>query len=289
MLKLFAKTYAVSLAARVAAYLTMAALLALGYFSGFGAQVIAWAPNATPELARIIFWALAGLLFFFFLLVPVINLINWNRDLWAERQELELSAIACLSVGKSIDQPYDVEPQLSRHRLLKDAVRSGSLKFVDMAGEKPNVHTLVSRENLRAYAIATNNSDLLDVVAKWDRINPPKPTTVPPPSPAEKFGSLSRPRDYGLSKDGWILNFNPALATGRKLISFNSDGKIGEGRNQNEWTWSMVGDELEIRRQNGDLQNRFRFDPHGTKFISTNHPAAKGIKDQFIFRDRAVQ
>ncbi|UWU89106.1 hypothetical protein [Bradyrhizobium sp. CB1015] len=92
-----------------------------------------------------------------------------------------------------------------------------------------------------------------------------------------------------LLKDGWVLNFNPAVLTGRKLISFNSDGKIGEGRNKNEWTWSMVGDELEIRRQNGDLQNRFRFDPHSTKFISTNHPDAKGIRDQFIFRDRADQ
>ncbi|MCP3367732.1 hypothetical protein [Bradyrhizobium cajani] len=92
-----------------------------------------------------------------------------------------------------------------------------------------------------------------------------------------------------LLQDGWILNFNPTVLTGRKLISFNSNGQIGEGRNQNEWTWSMVGDELEIRRRNGDLQNRFRFDPHGTKFISTNHPDAQGIRDQFIFRDRAAQ
>lgn len=92
-----------------------------------------------------------------------------------------------------------------------------------------------------------------------------------------------------LLQDGWILNFNPVVLTGRKLISFSSNGQIGEGRNPNEWTWSMVGDELEIRRKNGDLQNRFRFDPQGTKFISTNHPDAKGIRDQFIFRDRAVQ
>src|SRR5258706_1893058 len=87
-----------------------------------------------------------------------------------------------------------------------------------------------------------------------------------------------------LLKDGWILNFNPEVLTGRKIISFNPDGKIGEGRNRNEYTWSMVGSELEIRRQNGDLQNRFRFDPQGNKFISTNHPDAKGIRDQFIFR-----
>jgi len=92
-----------------------------------------------------------------------------------------------------------------------------------------------------------------------------------------------------LLQDGWILNFNPTVLTGRKPISFNSNGQIGEGGNQNEWTWSMVGDELEIRRRNGDLQNRFRFDPEGTKFISTNHPDAQGVRDQFIFRDRAVQ
>jgi hypothetical protein len=92
-----------------------------------------------------------------------------------------------------------------------------------------------------------------------------------------------------LLRDGWILNFNPEVLTGRKIISFNPDGKIGEGRNRNEYTWSMVGSELEIRRQNGDMQNRFRFDPQGTKFVSTNHPDAKGIRDQFIFRDRAAQ
>jgi hypothetical protein len=169
-------------------------------------------------------------------------------------------------------------------------------------GDKPNVHTLVSRRQLREYGTETNNSDLLALVNKWDRINPRREignqVTTPQNDSSISPDSIHSPTATQylpatapaiLLTDKWILNFNPEIFTGRKIISFNSDGKIGEGRNRNEYTWSMVGDELEIRRQNGDLQNRFRFDREGNKFISTNHPDAKGIRDQFIFRDRAVQ
>ena len=91
-----------------------------------------------------------------------------------------------------------------------------------------------------------------------------------------------------LLKDGWILNFNPTIPTGRKPISFLSDGSIGEGNNKNEARWKMVNGMLEIFRPNNDLQNRFRYDAQGEKFICTNDTDAKGYKNQFIFRDRAV-
>lgn len=295
----FFKTYTIRLGAISAAAITAVVFGALGFYQKAGAYVIGWLPYATPEMARWLFWVSASALLILFVIIPTVNRLR-RRDYWAEREELELSAIANLSVGKGIDEKYDDEPQLSRHRLLKDAVRKGQLQIIDMMGEKPNVHTLVSRRQLREYAKESNNSDLLALVNKWDRINPHResskqvtaPQTESPISPDGIFSAtpyLPSTAPAILLSDGWILNFNPEIFTGRKLISFNSDGKIGEGRNSNEYTWSMVGDELEIRRQNGDLQNRFRFDRQGNKFISTNHPDAKGIKDQFIFRDRAVQ
>lgn len=87
-----------------------------------------------------------------------------------------------------------------------------------------------------------------------------------------------------LVKSGWILDFNPKSARGRKPISFNAEGTIGEGRNKNEFRWVMRGHKLEIFRENGDLQNRFQYDELADRFICTNDVDAKGIKDQVIYR-----
>ena len=58
---------------------------------------------------------------------------------WADRDRLELSAIACLSVGEKVGCPLNTDPQLSRHRLLKDAVASGELIVENMAGATTNL------------------------------------------------------------------------------------------------------------------------------------------------------
>jgi hypothetical protein len=292
MFRQFVKTFTVSLFAKIAAGVVVAVLAALGYFNVAGAYLIAWAANVTPETARIVFWAIAAALVAGFLILPAI-LGPRRRDLWAERDQLELSAIACLSVGKTADQPYDVEPQLSRHRLLKDAIRNGSLKFVDIAGDKPNVHTLVSRENLRAYATATSNSDLLDVVAKWDRINPPrKPQQISAPliesddviHPPTSTQYVPADIPARLFMKGWLLDFNPKTPRGKKELVFNVDGTFGEGGNKNEFRWQMKNGLLEIYRESKLLQNRFRYDPASGKFTCTNDPDAEGYKDQTIYR-----
>jgi hypothetical protein len=304
MLKDILRSFSTTLFAKSAAAVAVIIFTALGYYNDIGAFLMAWVPHITPDIVRIAFWLVAGVA----LLYLVISLLikPRHRDLWAERDQLELSAIACLSVGKSVDQPYDVEPQLSRHRLLKDAVRKGSLKVIDMAGDKPNVHTLISREHLREYANAVKISDLTHLIARWDRINAPSKIEPPAPDvpaakaknakqpavPAEVFApAITQYVPTGVTSllltDGWILNFNPASAIGRKLISFHANGSIGEGKNKNEFRWQMVGGMLEIIRQNNDLQNRFRYDPLGQKFLCTNDPDAKGYKDQSITRDRA--
>jgi hypothetical protein len=278
MLKLFAQTYTVSLAARVAAYLTLAGLLALGYFNGFGAYVIAWAPYATPELARILFWALAALIFILLVVVPIINFYS-RRDLWAERDELELSAIACLSVGKPIDEPYEKEPQLSRHRFLKDAVRNGLLKITNMAGDKPNIHTTVSREDFRAFAARYEIKDFHYLLVRWDRVNPPKKVTAPS-SVAPQVDPL---RDIILNTR-WKLNYNPSIPNKEKDVVFKLDGTFGEGGNPNEFRWAANDDCIEIWRESGLLQNKFTFDEKVGRLVWVKDDRAKGIPFQYFYR-----
>jgi hypothetical protein len=131
-------------------------------------HIMAVPTEAWLEVAR---W---GLAFGIALLIWLAwHLVHVKRDVWAERDQLELSAIANLSVGKSVGTSIKTEPQLSRHRFLKDAVMSGALKTVNMRGSNPNVMTIVTREDLRAYAKTTNRADLLGVLAKWDKLNPP--------------------------------------------------------------------------------------------------------------------
>jgi hypothetical protein len=211
---------------------------------------------------------------------------------WAERDQLELSAIACLSVGKTIDQPYDVEPQLSRLRLLTDAIRSGALRYTELGGERPNAHTIVSRDQLREFAKATNNSDLLTLVRQWEKLNPthepplqPKPTSKPAEVETNTFGkNLPKDAPTLLLKRGWWLHYNRANPAGKKELEFLPDGTFGVGRNDNEFKWQMENGLLEIHRRSKLLQNRFRYDASSGKFICTNDADAKGYKDQIIYR-----
>jgi hypothetical protein len=88
--------------------------------------------------------------------------------------------------------------------------------------------------------------------------------------------------DQRLLKPGWILIFNPKTHA-QKSISFNKDGTIGEGRNDNEFQWKMVNDELVILRSDERLQNRFRYDSMTDRFLSIDDSFAHGLRGQVIF------
>jgi hypothetical protein len=66
--------------------------------------------------------------------------------------------------------PFD-EPERSYHRRLKDAVRDGELKVLEMRGSEPNDKTLVTRDTLRAYAIYTEWPELLELLIEWERLD----------------------------------------------------------------------------------------------------------------------
>lgn len=119
-----------------------------------------------------------------------------------------------------------------------------------------------------------------------------KPSELPKP---EQNNTFYPPEVTSISPDdlirshlktpGWILNFNPDNASkGRKFITFEADGMIGEGHNPKEYRWVVRAAQLEIYRQTGALQNRFRYDRETHRFICTNAPEAQGLKNQVIFR-----
>jgi hypothetical protein len=90
-----------------------------------------------------------------------------------------------------------------------------------------------------------------------------------------------------LLRSKWRFHFNPQTGA-TKILSFNRDGTIGEGGNNNETRWIVKEGFLDIIRANGDLQNRFRYHATTRRFTSTDDPKAKGIKGQFLVRPEMV-
>ena len=117
-------------------------------------------------------------------------------------------------------------------------------------------------------------------------LHPPAPISPKLKDTAATRSEASLAREKGtastLINTYWMLHFNPRHLNGTKEITFKTDGTIGKGRNSNEHTWLVEGGFLDIVRENGDLQNRFQYDPESNAFLCTNVPHAKGVKDQVI-------
>jgi len=88
------------------------------------------------------------------------------------------------------------------------------------------------------------------------------------------------------------LHFNPRMPGlgGTKLIRFGAGGGILEGRNNNETTWTIRNDLLEIVNSDGQVHSRFYYSPNDGRFFHTNDPDTisvqrHGIGDQFMMPD----
>jgi hypothetical protein len=125
---------------------------------------------------------------------------------------------------------------------------------------------------------------LWDVSYKPDEtIDPPKPPLrILPKPPAKVPASI----ESKLLSMNWKLNYNPAIPGKEKPLVFNAGGTFGEGGNPNEARWELSDDTLVIFRENGMLQNKFRYDKSGDRFTWIKDPAAKGINHQVIYRDQ---
>ncbi|MGY8678574.1 hypothetical protein Q2941_12300 [Bradyrhizobium sp. UFLA05-153] len=110
---------------------------------------------------------------------------------------------------------------------------------------------------------------------------PRKPLRIlpkPPPKIAARLESR-------LLEENWMLTFDPTRGRGKPLV-FLDGGSFGEGGNHNETRWELKGDILQIYRETGVLQNRFRYDRTGDRFIWIKDPSAKGIDHQVIYNVR---
>jgi hypothetical protein len=57
-----------------------------------------------------------------------------------------------------------------------------------------------------------------------------------------------------------------------KIVTFEADGRVGEGRNSNENTWRTHRGRLEIFAQDGGIYSRFMFDSVSGNLVHTNDP-----------------
>jgi hypothetical protein len=87
-----------------------------------------------------------------------------------------------------------------------------------------------------------------------------------------------------LKEPGWILNYNPKIPGRTKQISFEDDGSIGEGRNDNEFKWNLVNDQLDIIAKDGALHNSFAYEADTDQFKATRPERKYKIEGQVIYR-----
>ena len=97
----------------------------------------------------------------------------------------------------------------------------------------------------------------------------------------ERLEKLRRPMwlDILLTRD-WVLVHNPPH--GFKRITFLTDGRVGEGRNQNENTWRIKDELLELVQEDGRTHSLFEFDSRLRRFDNTNDPDTPSNRNQYI-------
>jgi hypothetical protein len=86
----------------------------------------------------------------------------------------------------------------------------------------------------------------------------------------------------------WRLFFNPAKGAGAsKIMRFDKGGIILEGKNDNESTWRIQNDHLELVDSDGKVHGRFKYDSKNSRFNHTNDPDTgailkHSIRDQYL-------
>lgn len=79
------------------------------------------------------------------------------------------------------------------------------------------------------------------------------------------------------------LYFNPAKGPeASKEMLFGKDGSIEIGRNDNEHTWRLTDEFLELVQKDGRVHSRFRYDSRSRIFNHTNDKDTLSIKGQYI-------
>jgi len=79
----------------------------------------------------------------------------------------------------------------------------------------------------------------------------------------------------------YTLVFNP-ISGRSKPLTFNANGEIAQGKNNNEHRWRISGGRLEILDNGGNVYSRFFLLPDGKSLHHTNDPDTISIKGQYL-------
>jgi hypothetical protein len=79
----------------------------------------------------------------------------------------------------------------------------------------------------------------------------------------------------------FIFTFNP-VGPKQKVMTFLEDGRIGEGRNNNESSWRLSRGCLEIFGVDNQIYSRFRFDKESGQLVHTNDAVTRSIRGQYF-------
>lgn len=82
----------------------------------------------------------------------------------------------------------------------------------------------------------------------------------------------------------WMLQYNPSSPNARKQVTFNSDGTVKDGRNDNEDRWRVRNGMLEFINKDGNTFSRFEYDPKQLKFLHTNDEDTLSLRGQYMTR-----
>jgi hypothetical protein len=77
------------------------------------------------------------------------------------------------------------------------------------------------------------------------------------------------------------FTFNPETRAGKDL-TFQPDGSIGEGRNNQEHSWRIRRGRVEIFAADGKVYSRFRHDRGSGLLRHTNDPDLRSIHGQYL-------
>lgn len=79
----------------------------------------------------------------------------------------------------------------------------------------------------------------------------------------------------------FIFTFNPD-GPKQKVMTFIEDGRIGEGRNDNESRWRLSRGRLEIFGADNQIYSRFRLDKKSGQLVHTNETDTRSIRGQYF-------
>lgn len=100
-------------------------------------------------------------------------------------------------------------------------------------------------------------------------------------SPLKRLIDSFQLRKIILRKHGFYFVFNPENDK-KKHVTFLADGRIGEGQNNNEYSWKIKKGKLEIIAEDGKVYSRFKRDKETGKLVHTNDSDTRSVHGQFF-------